>query len=49
LLISPDGVIIPLSSRVFFIGFSFSSMVPVVPSFFYKIVPCKVPGLTHDL
>ena len=31
LLISPDGVIIPLSSRVFFIGFSFSSMVPVVP------------------
>ena len=49
LLISPDGVIIPLSSRVFFIGSSFSSMVPVVPSFFHKIVPCKVPGLTHDL
>ena len=51
LLISPDGVIIPLSSRVFFIGFSFSSMVPVVPKWCpdvkNKIVKRKTATITR--
>ena len=51
LLISPDGVIIPLSSRVFFIGFSFSSMVPVVPKWCpdvkNKVVKRKTATITR--